>query len=145
MRNSSGVATAPGSQTRLRSLRIRSTIIRFSARSLSLASNSAARRASSAGVAPRGRVPLIGRVSTVKAPPASASMRTKRSGELETRARPSMAQLAAKGAGLPAARRRTRSKGWTPDASRPDQDRAILAWKISPASIRAMTSATADS
>ena len=48
-----------------RSLRSRSTIITFSARSFSLShSSSPPSAASSAGVGPRGRVPLIGRVST---------------------------------------------------------------------------------
>ena len=52
--------TVPGSQTRPRSLRPRSTSIRCSARSFSLPTSSAASSASLASVPPRGRVPAIG-------------------------------------------------------------------------------------
>src|SRR5206468_576149 len=65
--------------TRPRSLRMTSTIMTFSARSFALSASSAARPRSSAGSAARGRVPLIGRVST--RPPRSSR---KRSGLAET-------------------------------------------------------------
>ena len=59
----------PGAQTRDRSFRIRSTIIRFSARSLALSASAWPSATSCSGPTPRGRVPLIGRVSTC--PPTS--------------------------------------------------------------------------
>ena len=61
--NRLGTSTLPISLTLPMSLRMRSTIIRFSARSFSLAASSAASAASDSGVAPRARVPLIGRDS----------------------------------------------------------------------------------
>src|SRR3982750_2511308 len=54
--------TEPYTQTRPRSLRPRSTSITCSARSFSSASSSSAIALSSSTVAPRGRVPAIGRV-----------------------------------------------------------------------------------
>src|SRR5918998_1360359 len=72
-----GTSTLPSAQTRPRSLRTRSTIMRFSARDLSSSRNAAARYASSAGGAARGAVPLIGFDSTVRA----RSTRRKRPGE----------------------------------------------------------------
>jgi hypothetical protein len=57
----------PGRATRVRSLRIRSTIIRFSARCLGSAAQLGSRAASSADVAPRRAVPFIG--FAVKPPP----------------------------------------------------------------------------
>ena len=67
----------PTSQTLPRSLRSRSTIMRFSARSFSEAARSAAAAASAAGSSLRGAVPLMGRASS------SPEMlpRRKRSGE----------------------------------------------------------------
>jgi ABC-type Fe3+ transport system permease subunit len=62
--NSVSTTTLPSSATRLRSLRMRSTIITFSARSLGLFSSSSRSARSACGVAPRGRVPLIGLVTT---------------------------------------------------------------------------------
>ena len=56
-------STEPYSQTRPRSLRPRSTSITCSARSFSSASSSPAMRRSSSAVAPRGRVPAMGRVA----------------------------------------------------------------------------------
>ena len=64
-------------QTRPRSLRSRSTIIRFSARSFSEASSRAAAAASDAASAPRAAVPLTGRASRLP----SRSPRRKRSGD----------------------------------------------------------------
>ncbi len=62
-----GAATLPGSQTRPKSLRSRSTIITFSARSLADAPSSARTRASSTGSARRRRVPLMGCVTASRA------------------------------------------------------------------------------
>ena len=53
-------STLPGSQTRLRSLRMRSTIMRFSARFLGSEESSAARRASARGSGRRAAVPFMG-------------------------------------------------------------------------------------
>ena len=61
MVSSSWTATVPGRQTRDRSFRIRSTIMMFSAASFAEARNVAA-----PSFAPRGAVPLIGAVSTVR-------------------------------------------------------------------------------
>ena len=69
--------TLPGAQTRDRSLRRRSTIMRFSARSFVLSVSATPSAKSCSGPTPRGRVPLIGRVSTRRA---SSSFR-KRSGD----------------------------------------------------------------
>ena len=63
---------------------MRSTIMTFSARSLSLARSSSASRASVAASPARGRVPLIGRVLT--APPGSTSRN--RSGDALSRLTP---------------------------------------------------------
>ena len=59
-RSRAGTRTLPGRQTRLRSLRIRSTIIMFSARSLAERSSAARWSAAASWPAGRGRVPLIG-------------------------------------------------------------------------------------
>ena len=69
MSNSDGTCTDPGTQTRDRSLRTRSTIIRFSDRSFSLARSADRKWWSSVGSADRGRVPLIGFDSTVPSAP----------------------------------------------------------------------------
>ncbi len=73
------VSTLPYSATRPTSLRPRSTSMTCSARSLSLASSSASRRWSSSGARPRGRVPAIGRTSTML-----SVRRTRASGEEPT-------------------------------------------------------------
>jgi hypothetical protein len=62
-RSSAGTRTVPVAATRDRSLRSRSTIITFSARSFALDRSAARLRSSAAGVAPRAAVPFIGRVS----------------------------------------------------------------------------------
>ena len=62
--HSAGTLTLPTSATRPRSLRTRSTIITFSARSFSLCCKSFAANKSASGRAVRPRVPLIGRAST---------------------------------------------------------------------------------
>ena len=96
MAMSAGTSTLPSAQTRPRSLRTRSTIIRFSARDLSSARSASARYASSAGWAARGAVPLIGFDSTIR----SRSTRRKRSGEeLSTETSPRRSSAAC-GAGL---------------------------------------------
>ena len=82
--HSAGTATDPGTHTRPRSLRARSVIITFSARSLALRSSTARCPA----------VPLIGRVST-----ASPRRRRNRSGEADTTARSPNRSRAACGAG----------------------------------------------
>ena len=79
--------TLPVSHTRPRSLRSRSTIITCSARSFGELSSSLRSWASAAGVAPRGRVPLIGQVST-----RSPATRRKHSGEAERIARPGVSR-----------------------------------------------------
>ena len=72
-----GTRTVPASQTRPRSLRRRSTIIKFSARSFSLLASRAAMAASRTGSsASRAAVPLMGRASRVP----SRLKRRKRSG-----------------------------------------------------------------
>jgi hypothetical protein len=58
--NSRGTRTEPVRAQTPRSLRTRSTIIRFSARSFSLAASSARRQWSRVASRPRGLVPLIG-------------------------------------------------------------------------------------
>ena len=63
-RQSCVTRTLSGRQTRDRSLRSRSTIITFSARSFSLCSSSSPANRSASGRAVRCRVPLIGRAST---------------------------------------------------------------------------------
>ena len=69
--------TEPNSATRPTSFRPRSTSIRCSARSFGSAASSSASAASCSGVAPRGRVPAIGRRVT-----SPSSTRTRISGEL---------------------------------------------------------------
>ena len=94
--SSDGTSIEPGSQTRDRSLRTRSTIMTFS--SVSLGSSSPAVRA----------VPLIGADSTM-----SPSRRRKSSGEAVTTSRPRLGTRTtpAYGAGLPAAEQRGQGQG----------------------------------
>jgi hypothetical protein len=73
------VLTEPVEQIRPRSLRMRSTIITFSARFFSLAWSAAPQRTSSSGVSPRSAVPFIG-FTTMRRP----RMSKKSSGESET-------------------------------------------------------------
>ena len=75
----SSTRTEPMRDTRPTSLRPRSMSMTCSARSFGSARSSASRRASSSGVAPRGRVPAMGR--TVTRAPGSPSTRTSTSGE----------------------------------------------------------------
>ena len=65
MKNWSVTFTVPISATRPTSLRPRSSSIRCSARSFGSASSSSSSALSSCGVAPRGRVPAIGRMVTL--------------------------------------------------------------------------------
>ena len=100
-------STDSAAHTRPRSLRTRSTIIRFSCRSFPDPRSSAAAAASSAASRPRGRVPLMGRDSARSAPPASRAMRRKRSGEEEQTESPApQRRSAANGAALQARSRR---------------------------------------
>ena len=75
--NSAGTCTLCGSAMRDMSLRSRSTIITFSARSLGAVRRCSACCASCSGVAPRGAVPFMGRASRV--PPSGASCQSKNS------------------------------------------------------------------
>ena len=134
-------ATEPVSQTRPRSFRSTSTIITFSARSLALASNSAPRRASSTGSALRGRVPLIGRVST-RRPRSSMN----RSGLAEAIAWSGAPKKAAWGAGESAARDSLSARARAVGSARSTgsvQRCERLAWKMSPARISSFTRSTA--
>src|ERR671936_731740 len=63
---SAGTSTLPSAHTRPRSLRTRSTIMRFSARDFSSARSAAARYASSKGWATLAAVPLMGLDSTMR-------------------------------------------------------------------------------
>ena len=63
--NNVGTSTDPVRQTLPRSLRSRSTIITFSARSLGELRSASACAASSFGFTPRGAVPFMGRVSSL--------------------------------------------------------------------------------
>ena len=72
-----GTLTEPAAHTRPRSLRMRSTIIKFSAIDFSSVRRAIATAASSAGVAPRAAVPLMGLHSTARL----RSTRMNRSGE----------------------------------------------------------------
>ena len=74
---SRGTRTVPVRHTRPRSLRSRSTIIRFSARVLGSAASASRSRASSSGRSPRGAVPLMGLASATPSP----VIRRNRSGE----------------------------------------------------------------
>ena len=69
-----GTVTEPGTQTRLRSLRTRSTIITFSARFFAEASSSARCAAASSSSAARRAVPLMGLEVTVSAGPAQEQL-----------------------------------------------------------------------
>ena len=107
-----GTETLPSSLTAPRSLRSRSTIMRFSARVFSLVASVARIRSSSAAVSPRGAVPLIGFASI----PPSRSMCRKRSGdELRMLMSPNR-RKAACGAGLRLRSSRYTVSGsiWTP-------------------------------
>lgn len=91
-----GTDTLPSSLTAPRSVRSRSTIMRFSARVFSLVACSRRSSRSSAASAPRGAVPLIGFASIQRSRPICR----KRSGdELRTLIRPNR-RKAAHGAGL---------------------------------------------
>ena len=78
MPHRTGTFTLPGTATRPRSLRRRSQIMRFSARSFTEVARSWANSLSSLGERPRGRVPLIGLASRWP-----STSRRKRSGEVE--------------------------------------------------------------
>ena len=87
--NSCGTLTENGCATRERSLRIRSTIMTFSARSLSDARSAAALAWSASGVAPRAAVPFMGRTSR-----RDPSQSKNSSGETDSSWRPPMSRYA---------------------------------------------------
>jgi hypothetical protein len=127
-----GTRTEPGTLTRPRSLRIRSTIMVFSARSLPDAASS-----SPAACGPTAAVPLIGEVST-----SSPVRRRNSSGDRLTTAPSGLSTKAAR-AGSSAATPAQKTSSGSPvkDAS----SRAHrLAWKMSPAAMWSSTVATAD-
>ena len=95
MMNCSVTSTLPISATRPTSLRPRSSSIRCSARSLGSASSSAASSRSSAGVAPRRRVPAMGRMVTLP-----SRRRTRISGLEPTMAKSAEIQEEQKGRGV---------------------------------------------
>ncbi len=125
---SAGTLTPPGTQTRPRSLRTRSTIITFSARSLADVSSSARRSA--------GRVPLIGSLRTSRPRRARKS-----SGERLATVPHGPATNAARSVGSAAAAVAKRSSA--SPASRPSSRVQRLAWKRSPAAIRSTQASTA--
>ena len=126
-----GTSTLPYSQTLPRSLRIRSTIITFSARSF------ADRESASPAPLSRGAVPLIGSVSTCR-----PRRRRKSSGEALHSAPHGPATSAAWRGASARVVRANRSSG-SPD-QRPSRRRQMLAWKISPSAIRSRQAATAS-
>jgi hypothetical protein len=81
--NSAGTRTLCGWAMRERSLRSRSTIMTFSARSLGDARRWAAWAASSAGVAPRAAVPFMGR-ARMRPPPGASCQSKNSSGETDS-------------------------------------------------------------
>lgn len=87
--NRAGTRTLCGSAMRERSLRSRSTIITFSARSLALARSRSACRASSSGVPPRAAVPFMGRARISPVPCGPARQSKNSSGETESTRAPS--------------------------------------------------------
>ena len=103
----------PGSQTIERSLRSRSTIIRFSARYFGSVASACRIASSCSGVAPRGVVPLIGLVSSHRSRSTSAN----RSGLEDSRCVPWCRRNPAYGAGLDARSRRYAETGSTAEVT----------------------------
>jgi hypothetical protein len=120
--------TVPGRQTRPRSLRTRSTIITFSARSFSDASSSA--------WPPAGRVPLIGALRTVRPERVRNT-----SGERLATVPHGPATNAARSVGSASAAVANRSNA--SPSSRPERRMQRLAWNRSPARIRVRHASTA--
>ena len=94
--NMGSARTVPGWATCAKSLRTKSTIIRFSARSLGFVAKSSRSSSSSAAVSPRTRVPLIGRDSIMPA----VSTRKNRSGDVDMTATSPNRSNAPNGLGL---------------------------------------------
>ena len=92
--NNRGTCTLCGRAMRERSLRSRSTIITFSARSLGAVRRRAAWAASSSGVAPRAAVPFMGR-ARISPPPGASCQSKNSSGETESTCSPPASMCAA--------------------------------------------------
>ena len=120
-----GTCTLPAVQTRLRSLRIRSTIITFSARFLAERSSSARCRRACCWRGDRRFVPLTGRDKTVL-----PFLRRNSSGDRLATAPPGMRMKAAYGGRRTAAARQNASSGSPSKAAA--SRRQMFAWKISP-------------
>ncbi len=135
-RISRSTRTVPGSVTRPRSLRPRSTSITCSARSFSSASSSRSSLRSSAGSGCRGRVPARGRVRTVR--PVAL---TRSSGEAPMMCRPPpRLRWYMYGEGLVARRCRYRSSGAARRGLLSRRESTI--WKASPAAMCSRARAT---
>ena len=133
-------STEPYSHTRPRSLRIRSTIITFSARSFTDAARAArvssARLPSRPSASTRGAVPLIGSVTTSR-----PLRRRNSSGErLQTAPHSPAITPPWRGSSVPAVRAKRSSGSPFHSAS---SRRQRFAWKISPAAIRSRHSSIA--
>jgi hypothetical protein len=126
----------PGSLTRPRSLRIRSTIMTFSARSFAAPASSARCASAPSASAGRGRVPLIGAVRTV-----SPVRATNSSGDRLATAPHGPASHAARSGASAATPRVKRSTASPSSSACRRSDR--LAWKRSPAAIRSRQASTA--
>ena len=139
----STTSTVPGTQTRPRSLRARSTSIRCSARSFVSASSSSASAASSAAVAPRGRVPAIGCVMTRPVADLDqrlrAASRRRRSGGRARRPR-GTGTCTGWGSTPAAPGRRPARRAGQSTSNRCES----TTWKTSPSRMAALPSATAD-
>ena len=111
----------------------------FSARSFSLSASARPRAASCMGPRPRGRVPLIGRVSTWPSGP----RRRKRSGDALSTVTVVEVEIGGERArGSCGASRRYSSNGGSLSGAWKRWDR--LAWKMSPATMYSRTRATAS-
>ena len=127
----------PGTQTRPRSLRTRSTIITFSARSFSERSSPSRSAAAEAGSTGRGRVPLIGALRTRR------PWRSRNSSGERLATAPDGSEMYAARSG----RRRdtARAKRSSGSPLRRDSKRVqMLAWNRSPAWIRSRHAPTAS-
>ena len=113
--NSAGTLTLPICAMRPRSLRSKSTIITFSARSLALLRRCSAWAASCAGVVPRAAVPFMGRVRMLPLPWAGWCQSKNNSGETDSSASCPMSKKMLKPPGCAccsAANKAWRSMGW---------------------------------
>ena len=132
-----GTRDVPGTQTRLRSLRTRSTIITFSARFLAERSSAASCAAAWPGSPARRAVPLIGLDGDAPAGPAQEQL-GRQAGHRAAghgRGRP---RRAARSRSPPGRRRRAGRR-----RTRPPARRQMLAWKMSPRRMYSTARATA--